>query len=171
MSKRSYMEQNSEIVADKPLDYRKERKFRISDKDLGWVESVIKSHPAMFAQAFLPRYVNNIYFDTPKHQNLQDNIVGSTFRQKFRIRWYGDQFGAIQKPVLEIKIKKGLAGSKRHYPLAPFTLEPGFSKTTLKNMLNESGLEKEILEIMQHLTPTLLNRYHRQYFLSSPAGS
>lgn len=104
-------------AAIKTLIYRKERKFVVSGKSATAVEFFIKVHPAMFSQPFPPRFVNNIYFDSKDFHNYGDNVIGTANRVKFRIRWYGEQFGYIKKPVLEIKIKKGLAGSKRHYPL------------------------------------------------------
>ena len=88
-------------------------------------------------------------------------------RHKFRIRWYGEQFGYIEKPVLEIKIKKGLAGTKRHYKLAPFTFEPGFTMKTMDEVFDKSNLPNEIREMLKFQSPTLLNQYHRKYFLSA----
>ncbi len=161
------MEQNTEKAVNKPLVYRKERKFVVSGASITSVEFFIKAHPAMFFQPFPPRFVNNMYFDSKAFHNYGDNVSGSANRLKFRIRWYGEQFGHIKKPVLEIKIKKGLAGSKRHYPLAPFTFEPGFSQKDLEEMFKQSNLSNEINELLKHQSPTLLNQYHRKYFLSA----
>ncbi len=161
------MEQNTEKAANKPLIFRNERKFVVSGKSVTAVEFFIKSHAAMFLQPFPPRYVNNIYFDSQEFHNYSDNVIGSANRMKFRIRWYGEQFGQIEKPVLEIKIKKGLAGSKMHYPLAPFILEPGFSQKEIKVLFEQSDLPHEIKEILKYQKPTLLNQYHRRYFLSA----
>ena len=161
------MVRNTERVASRNLHFRKERKFVITGRGIGVVECAVKSHPAMFSRAFPPRHVNNIYFDTPEHQNFKDNVVGSANRHKFRIRWYGDQFGYIKKPVLEIKIKKGLAGTKRHYQLLPFTLEQGFTHETIIDILKQSNIPLELMEILRYLTPALLNRYYRRYYLSA----
>lgn len=161
------MEQNTGKAVNNPLIYRKERKFVVTGSSITAVEFFIKSHPAMFFKPFPARFVNNIYFDSRDFHNYGDNVIGSAKRLKFRIRWYGEQFGYIEKPVLEIKIKKGLAGSKRHYKLAPFTFEPGFSQKEMKAMLAASNLPREISEILKHQSPTLLNQYHRKYFLSA----
>lgn len=161
------MEQNTEKAVNKPLIYRKERKFIVNDTSITSVEFFIKSHPAMFFQPFPPRFVNNVYFDSNSFGNYGDNVVGSATRHKFRIRWYGEQFGYIEKPVLEIKIKKGLAGAKKHFKLAPFTFEPGFSMKTMDEVFDKSDLPKEIREMLKHQSPTLLNQYHRKYFLSA----
>ncbi len=149
------------------LVYRKERKYAIMDLDVFEVENIVRAHPAMFFTAFPPRYVNNIYFDTIKYQNYGDNVKGSKYRRKFRIRWYGNQFGHIQKPVLEIKIKQGLAGAKEHYPLVPFELSEGFTFDTLSQVLDKSNLDRSVRETTRFLVPTLLNQYYRKYFLSA----
>jgi SPX domain protein involved in polyphosphate accumulation len=172
------MEQNTEKVVNKvekkvekkevnkPLIYRKERKFVVKNNSITALDFFVKSHPAMFFQPFPPRFVNNVYFDSRNFHNYNDNVVGSSNRIKFRIRWYGEQFGFIEKPVLELKIKRGLAGSKKHYKMAPFTFEPGFSHKNLEDLIQQSNLPNEIRDLLKYQTPTLLNQYHRKYYLS-----
>lgn len=152
---------------DESLDFRKERKFVIEGYSLPQVEAVVRSHPALFSQPFPPRYINNIYFDTLEYQNYHDNVMGAMERSKFRIRWYGEQYGPVRKPVLEVKIKKGLAGTKKYAPLIPTTLERGFTVNDVKAWLEESDLSPEFAEAVKYLQPTLLNRYRRKYFLSA----
>ncbi len=151
----------------KASDFRKERKFVIEGFDFAQVEAVVKSHPALFTSPFPPRYINNIYFDTREFRNYRDNVAGSMKREKFRIRWYGEQYGQLKKPVLEIKIKRGLAGTKKYAPLKPIVLKPGFSVEDIREWLKESGLSPEYLEALRYLDPTLHNRYRRKYFLSA----
>lgn len=160
------MEQNTEKQASKPVLYRKERKFTVSDVDVSSVKFFIKSHPAQFSEPYPPRFVNNIYFDYPEFLNYNENVVGSASRNKFRLRWYGKQFGLIEKPVLEIKIKKGWAGTKQNFKLVPFTFEPGFTQKTLDAVFEQSDLPNEIRELVKFQSPTLLNQYHRTYYVS-----
>jgi SPX domain protein involved in polyphosphate accumulation len=131
------------------------------------MEFYIKSHSAMFYQPYPPRFVNNIYFDSNQFHSYNDNVLGSTYRQKFRIRWYGDRFGYISKPVLEIKIKKGLAGTKNSFKLVPFTFEAGFTQDILEDVFDKSDLPDEIRELLKHQTPVMLNQYHRKYYISA----
>lgn len=164
---------NQSTVEDKPNDlikplvFRKERKYAISDVGINIVENLVQSHPVMFSKPFPHRYVNNIYFDTSNFQSYGDNVIGAMQRKKFRIRWYGDQFGLIEKPVLEIKIKEGLAGDKKNFPLGPFTLDQGFSEKDIRLLIDQSEIPLLIKETLRHLVPTLLNQYHRRYFLSA----
>ncbi len=151
----------------KPLVYRKERKFLVKGVNAPAMEFFVKGHPAMFSQPFPPRYINNVYFDSQRFGNYGDNVVGAKNRTKFRIRWYGDQFGRIEKPVLEIKIKKGLAGAKRHYRLVPFTFEAGFDQRSFDQVFDQSNLPTEVREMLSHQSPTLVNRYFRKYYLSA----
>lgn len=151
----------------KVSDFRKERKFVIEGFGLAQVEAVVRSHPALFSCPFSARYINNIYFDTREFRNYRDNVAGSMKREKFRIRWYGEQYGQIKEPVLEIKIKRGLAGTKKYAPLNPLTLERGFTMEDIKVWLGESNLSPEYQEALRYLEPTLHNRYRRKYFLSA----
>ena len=160
-------DEGKERTIVEPLVYRKERKYAIPDVGIDFVENFVRSHPVMFSKPFPPRYVNNIYFDTPKFQNYTDNVIGAMHRKKFRIRWYGDQFGMVEKPVLEIKIKEGLAGAKKYFPLAPFTLDKGFSENSIRLLIDQSELPSMIKETLRHFVPTLLNQYLRIYYLSA----
>ena len=161
------VEKKEKKPEQKPLIFRKERKFVATGISITAVEFFMKGHSAMFFQPFPPRFINNIYFDSKEFGNYGDNVVGSMHRHKFRIRWYGEQFGYIEKPVLEIKIKKGLAGTKRHFKLAPFTLEPGFTMQIMDEVFDKSDIPKEIREMLRYQSPSLLNRYHRKYLLSA----
>jgi hypothetical protein len=47
-----------------------------------------------------------------------------------RVRWYGSLFGPILRPVMEFKVKQGLAGRKESFPLQPFVLDETFTVAT-----------------------------------------
>lgn len=148
-------------------NYRYERKFFISELTVYEVEALVKLHPAMFSEIYYRRYVNNIYFDTAGTENYFDNVDGAEIRQKFRIRWYGDLFGFIEKPVLEIKRKKGLLGSKESYELRPFRIGDDPDFTVIAAAINASDIPERIKMGLKAMTPMLLNCYGRKYFLSA----
>lgn len=150
-----------------PTDNRYERKFLVSLLRTRDLEHMVRMHPAMFSQAYPPRYVNNIYLDSHDLTNYWDNVCGSAHRLKARIRWYGNIFGPVAKPVLELKIKSGLTGRKESYKVQPFTLERGFTFGTLSEAFDRSNLPDELRERLRGLQPTLLNRYRRRYYLSA----
>ena len=127
------------------------------------VKFVIKNNPAIFKEIFQPRQVNNIYFDSHTLVNYLDNIEGETHRKKIRIRWYGDLFGYVKKPVLEVKIKNGPLGKKLSIPLKPFTNSRDMD---FSGILDLSTLDNNVFD-ERAVSPTLLNSYSRSYFLSA----
>ena len=161
------MTQNSRNYIDKRSNesgYRFERKFFISHCSGHEVENMIKQHPSIFSEIFHQRFVNNIYFDSFNLNNYRDNMAGSSKRLKVRIRWYGELFGHIEKPVLEIKLKQGLLGKKIPFPLRALKLDKTNNFLGLVNYIDDSnGYMKTV---MKSLNPTLLNRYSRKYYQS-----
>ena len=147
-------------------ELRYERKYLITDYSWRDVEQLIKLNPACFSEIFHERIVNNIYFDTPGFSNYYDNVEGSPDRLKVRIRWYGNVFGKIEKPVLEYKIKHGLLGKKETYNLNSFTINEAFSESEIIKALNIEGIPKNIKNELLSMKPALLNSYTRKYFLS-----
>lgn len=146
---------------------RYERKFFARDFTLKDIENLIKTHPALFYEIYLPRRVNNIYFDSLDLENYYDNIEGNTRRLKVRIRWYGEMFGLIKNPILELKIKNEDVGRKMNFPLKEFVLDESFSNNKLHdNVFAQSGLPHWLIEKLKLCKPALLNYYERRYFLS-----
>lgn len=155
-------------VANKdPLDgYRYERKFLISQLTSSEIESLIRLHPAMFSEIYTLRFVNSLYFDSFDMMNYFDNVEGLHDRVKIRVRWYGDLFGHIENPVLEIKIKKGLMGRKVPYPLSPFSINKGFSSDTIRQVFKSSQIPQHLKSDLMSLQCVLLGRYNRKYYQS-----
>ena len=150
-----------------PSKYRYERKFTISNSSRSRVLHSIKNHPAFFRPIFHPRQINNIYFDDQKLTFFKNNRIGIAKRKKIRIRWYGNLFGKNVQPKLEYKLKDGLLGDKWIFALPEFILNPGFKSHSLSKVFSEATLPSPILEDLQPLHATLLNTYHRRYFLSA----
>lgn len=147
--------------------YRYERKFTIVDFSYQEVETLIKLHPAMFRPIFHARYVNNIYFDSVGLKSYYDNLDGASARRKIRIRWYGQLFGLIKEPSLEIKEKQATVGRKKSFPLHPFTLNKEFNDKAIREIFRRSTLPDTLRAELAVLQATLLNHYKRTYFQSS----
>ena len=124
-------------------------------------------NPALFSPIYAPRFVNNIYLDTSDRQFFRDNVAGVASRLKVRIRWYGDVFGFIDSPTLELKIKQGFTGWKESYPLQPLHMEKALERESLLEACTSSNLPLRIVALLESLEPALLNRYRRAYFLSA----
>lgn len=146
-------------------NYRYERKFTGTEDVINRTEVMVKTHPEAFSERYQPRRVNNIYFDTPTLEYFADNIQGKAERIKYRIRWYGNVWGEVS-PILELKIKKGLVGYKKSYPLKNFTVNENLTKEDLIESICHSNVPDDITEKIKILEPVLLNSYERRYFES-----
>ena len=142
--------------------FRYEKKFLVSQLSIHEIKFIIKNNPAMFSEIFCQRQVNNIYFDSHALVNYLDNIEGETKRRKIRVRWYGDLFGHISKPVLEIKVKNGLLGKKLSLPLKPFSIHQNMDFSEIVHL---GILDNDVFD-SRAVIPTLLNSYSRKYYLS-----
>lgn len=147
------------------MKYRFERKFVVRE-DFDTVVDRVRLSPAMFRKAFPPRDINNIYFDTPDRRHFWENVAGLADRVKVRIRWYGPMLGTAAKPTLEIKIKRGLIGTKKSYRLPQLTIENPLRSAAVREWLSLADLpETEQARMLSH-QPVLLNRYRRHYFVT-----
>ena len=147
-------------------EFRYERKFLILSKDVSKdkIKMLINLHPACFSKLYSSRYVNNLYFDTSNYKNFHENIEGVSDRQKVRIRWYGNFYGEVLDPVLEIKIKKSAVGTKKSFVLNPFTIDSNFNWKTLNDIIYSSDIQENVKEMIKSLKPVIFNRYRREYF-------
>lgn len=149
-------------------ELRYELKFVTDQIALAQVRSWIRLHPEGFRPTFTPRTVNSVYLDTPKLSHLDDNLLGSRQRQKIRLRWYGDLSDMITEPILELKLKDGYLGDKKRTPLANLSLKQTWSQI-MKHIRQEANAQYAAVwqnRLHPFLTPTILNRYKRDYFVS-----
>lgn len=153
-----------EKAADDSLRY--ENKFPISGFSLQEIEYFIKNNPYHFSEIFEERVINNIYLDTVDLNAYLENKAGLSKREKFRIRWYGDNIYEANSPALEIKVKNGSLGRKWRYSVLPLRLNDEFLKQHIEENLKKSDLPSELHEILLHVQPKLLNQYRRKYFQS-----
>lgn len=144
--------------------YRYERKYLVDRLDEHQTETIIRLHPSLFYEPYPPRYINNFYLDTPEMDNYYDNVGGSGNRRKVRIRWYGELFGKIDKPILEFKIKRGMVGTKQHYHFPGFSVEKGYHDKYLMEKVKASDLPAHVKNTLRDQNVVLLNRYYRRYY-------
>ncbi len=149
-------------------DYRYERKFVAATSNKGQVDVMIRHNIAAFREIYVPRQVNNIYFDTPGLNCYYDNLFGIGDRWKARIRWYGTSMNEINQPILEFKIKKGHAGTKKSWRLESFVLNGNLkNKLAVRNCINNSNLPEDVRGKLLAMQPILVNKYYRSYYLSA----
>lgn len=147
-------------------DFRYERKLLPAGYAQPEVLALIRQHPSGFHEAYPPRWVNNLYLDSPGLDDYHDHVTGLAQRSKSRIRWYGDLRGSISKPVFEQKLKRGTLSGKRTSAVPPLVLNGSLNEQTLRAMLSDLGMENPLTRCIDERHPTLINRYHRHYYLS-----
>ena len=146
---------------------RLERKFRTDALSPNEVIQLLALSTAAFSEAYPGRTVNNLYLDDPAWSSYITHVAGNGRRMKVRVRWYGELFGAIRRPALELKIREGLVGRKARWALRPFALASGFSLSDVAAVLEASELPWATRMRVQGLELALLNSYYRRYFLSA----
>jgi len=146
---------------------RYERKFFITAFTKSDVESLIRFHPAVFSEIYHERTVNNIYMDSFDMGHYLDNVIGLEKRMKVRIRWYGDIFGRIENPNLELKSKNGFVCRKTSFSLPAFDLDGDFSIRKIHDTIKDSVIPDRMKLDLGCLEASLLNSYRRRYYLSA----
>ena len=86
---------------------------------------------------------------------------------KVRIRWYGELFGFIKEPVLELKVKRGFWGSKIRFPLDSFYLDSNYSLGMQQDIFTKADVPDTLAEHLKSLRFAILNHYSRKYFESA----
>jgi hypothetical protein len=147
--------------------FRFERKFLLRNVDTFHLHKLVLFNRGDFIERFHVRKVNNIYLDTPNLDLYSANLKGFSNRKKIRIRWYGDMFGKIDKPVLEIKSKEGNVNHKTAFPLGEFYLSEGIIiNDELEKAFDNSKIPGPLILNIKSLKPVLLNQYERKYYES-----
>ena len=152
------------ITQNKNLRY--ERKFAIRGIDKEEIELRLKLHPAMFSEMYHERQVNTLYLDTMEKENYFESVIGLSERVKIRIRWYGNLLGFIEHPVLELKIKNNMLGTKLSFPLKSFNIDKNFSSEVIHQSILKSNLPEWLKEEIKPLRAIIITSYTRKYLES-----
>jgi len=150
-----------------PDDARYEIKFVADATRHHELEQWIRLNPMAFRTSYPPRFVNNIYFDTPDLFAFAENLSGASARSKVRLRWYGDTFRA-ETSKLEVKRRRNTFGWKHQYPAGPIDLTEDPWRRIQQSLRKAISPEGRAW-LDAHPQPVLINRYHRQYY-ESPGG-
>ena len=144
---------------------RYEIKMTCDEVYLPDVRAWVNLHPAVFVEAYPPRQVNSLYFDTREAGCLTDNLVGISERTKLRFRWYGEDFSTV-RGACELKCKLNQLGWKEHCPI-PFTYD--LTTTSWSALLDHmrGQVEGPFSVWLSYLSqPTLITSYMREYYES-----
>jgi hypothetical protein len=158
---------SSRSIRALPESPRYERKFVADGVTLAEALAAVRQHPAAFHEVYPARSVNNVYLDTPELRDFHDHISGIAHRSKTRIRWYGPWSGSIDAPTLERKYKQGHISGKASHGLPSFSMKGYVSRAALEAAFDGAQMRPLARSALQHLCPSLLNRYQRRYFQSA----
>jgi hypothetical protein len=144
---------------------RYEVKMTCDEVHLPDVRAWVNLHPEVFVEAYPPRQVNSLYFETWDVDCLNDNLIGIGQRKKLRFRWYGDDYSNVQG-ALELKCKSNKLGWKERYPIpATFDLTTA-SWRALMQQMREQVAGSFAIWLAYLDQPTLINSYMREYYES-----
>lgn len=150
------------------LNRRYERKFIFISDYLEDLVDLLYLNSFCFSEIYERRQVNNVYFDDNCLNFYKQNVSGVGEREKYRLRWYGDQFSEISNPTVEVKRKFGEVGDKLSFKIKDFkyNLNSGNAWELQQLVLAALSTEEELVNNLILLNPTLYNSYERRYFLS-----
>lgn len=113
--------------------------------------------------------VNSLYFDTPNDKALVEKIAGVSSREKFRLRYYGEDLTFLR---LEKKIKKGGLCSKRSANLTYEQAASLLAGEIAFLLESEDPLLIELYSKMKGelLRPKTIVRYEREAFTYMPGN-
>lgn len=113
--------------------------------------------------------ITSLYFDTPYDEALREKTAGINFREKFRLRYYGDDVTFIR---LEKKYKiNGLCG-KKSAVLSKEDVEKLLMGDVSFLLSSDDGLKKEFYGKWNGklLRPKVIVRYEREAFAYIPGN-
>lgn len=113
--------------------------------------------------------IRSIYFDNYRDKALREKIDGVAWREKFRIRWYDDDFSFVR---LEKKIKDGALCMKQDVPIDRADLDRllGGDMAWMSVAGNELIHELYIKTKMQQLRPRVVVSYLREPYIYRPGN-
>lgn len=146
-------------------EFRYEKKFLIPTRELDAFE--IRLSRMSCSPIHVPRWINNLYCDTPEYEHLNENIEGLSERKKLRFRWYGDKHGKL-KVTAEFKIKLDDTNTKNSVKLGKINFPQEMDLNTLfQTCMVQWGNDSKNPMAPLNYAPTLLNRYYRSYYLNA----
>ena len=155
---------------DKAVKLRHELKHRISHGEALILSSRLKKlfpHDKHADSHGIYR-VSSLYFDAPADCALRQKLDGINDREKFRLRYYGDDLSFIR---LEKKFKRGGLCGKRSTRVTKEQAERLLSGD-IGFLLDGDALMQELYSKMngQQLAPKTIVTYDREAFLFAPGN-
>lgn len=143
------------------MEVRSERKWKIDNKNFFQLVNALKKSNFFFKEHYYPRIINSIYYDDSFNSSVHQNLNGEYYKEKNRLRWYGNKKYA-EEIIFEVKKKFGNTSTKVKHIL--------FDK---KIALDDNFIFKTYLKLIEsfpskiRLKPKTMTKYLRYYYLSN----
>ena len=149
-----------------PTSTRYERKFVVPESLRSQFLLKLLTNPSIVRKAYPDRWVQSIYFDDDRLSAYHENVMGSSIRAKFRLRWYG----AIDTPLptkfrLEIKRRAGTVGTKELYYMSDLPAQVISNWRQLRAEIVAALKEERVGCNFKFLSPVLVCSYQRSYYI------
>ena len=142
--------------------YRYERKWVFDNASYIDVFNKALKSKFLFVVQHPKRHINSLYLDDFKRSSIIENLNGTSERTKVRVRWYGKNQYILNKPKLEIKIKKNFLNYKKIFPLN------NLNKLNVKNRKDVRKICYEVEKTLRkkNLVTSISTHYQRIYLVS-----
>lgn len=100
------------------LPERFERKYYLAPRDFGFAYGLLRQI-CLPAREYHSEQINSLYFDTADLDQHERSSSGDFYKDKVRLRWYGETNGlnGMQVVFLELKSRRGFASTKQRLKL------------------------------------------------------
>ena len=150
-------------ITDKRIELKNLRPLRCLHR----VEAALLGSCLGFHEAYPPRKINSLYFDTPDFKSVNESFSGTSTRAKHRFRWYGEVTEA-HNPTYEIKCKKGHLSWKSLTELE-FSINTN-AKDWDSALSDNSGVSLSRILSLPGARPVSIVSYYRRYYESANQG-
>lgn len=124
--------------------------------------SLIRTNNFGFREIYNKRVVNSIYFDNLDFDCFNDALDGSSTREKFRLRWYGNDKKVDS--IFEIKQKFGSVGKKITLSIGEVDFRKKLVDLKISERIKSSFHLKKHIYNLEKLKPNVYINYVRRYF-------
>jgi hypothetical protein len=100
------------------LPERFERKYYLVPREVGFAYGLLRQI-CLPAREYPSEQINSLYFDTADLDQYEGSSSGDYYKDKVRLRWYGDDnhLNGMQTIFLELKSRRGFTSAKRRLRL------------------------------------------------------
>lgn len=164
---------NSQSALPQTGSERFERKFYLLESMIPFASHLL-AHCCPEDRLYPRGTIHSVYYDTPDLEYFNDSQEGNYGRVKVRVRWYDFPQTGSAPVFLEVKSKRGYAGSKQRKSF-PVSGERLMNPTSIQGVLPYPTLMQGMVELgycpPNLLGPVILISYRRLRFVERITGS